>query len=43
MQSEQSKLEDAINHFEMQLKALGWADDEIRKYIKRIVKEHFQK
>ena len=43
MQSEQSKLKDAINQFEIQLKASGWADDEIRKYVKRIVKEYFQK
>ena len=42
MQSEQSKLENAIYQFETQLKASGWADDEIRKYLKRIVKEYYQ-
>ena len=41
--SNKSRLEDLIYEIEMELTAFNWKDDEIRKYIKRIVKEYFNK
>ncbi len=41
--SNKSRLEDLIYEIEMELKSFNWKDDEIRKYIKRIVKEYFNK
>ena len=41
--SNKSRLEDLIYEIEMELKSFNWKDDEIRKYIKRRVKEYFNK
>ena len=40
-ESNKSKLEDLIYEIETQLRSLDWKDDDIRKYIKRIVNEYF--
>lgn len=42
MQSNKDKLQQILMDIENDLKATGWDDDQIRKYIKRIVKDYFQ-
>jgi len=39
--SSKCKLEDLIFEIEKELESLGWKNDDIRKYIKRIVSEYF--
>ena len=42
MQSNKDKLQQVLIDVENDLKATGWNDDQIRKYIKRIIKDYFK-